>query len=107
MIEVRELKEEEVRDNFIGSIRELVDYWDNVNEKDTRGKLSGLAFSILVLLDGWHGDMPSFIVAPYPHIDDMKYHIEEGNNYYPDNNDSYVKCDISGCLHEMLYKNWK
>ena len=52
MIEVRELKEEEVRDNFIGSIRELVDYWDNVNEKDTRGKLSGLAFSILVLLDG-------------------------------------------------------
>jgi hypothetical protein len=107
MSEVREFTEDEVRKNFINSVRDLVDYWNNVNEKDGKKKLSGLAFSILTLLDGGHGDMPAFIVAPYPHIDDMRFNIEEGENYYPDNNDSYVKCDIAGSLHEVLYDNWE
>lgn len=100
----REKTEEEVRDEFLNHIRGLVVYWNKVDDRDCEEKLSGLAFSILAALDGCSGGLCGFIVAPSPHEDDKQYHIDEGRNYYAENYNSDVKCDIAGGLHDLFYE---
>lgn len=101
----RELTEQEVRNNFLAEIKGMVEYWDKLPQKTTTERLNGLAFSILVLLDGESANMPGFILAPLPHEDDKRYSIEETNeNYYPQNHESEVNCDFSGSLHDDFYK---
>lgn len=97
----REYTADEVRRQFIQHIRVMIDYWDKTNNS-TRDKLEGVAFSILVALDGSAAALPSFIVAPLPHPDDKQYHISNGENYYPQNDESSVNCNISGSLHEVF-----
>lgn len=97
----RELTEDEVRDEFIGKVCDIVEYHDRT-KKDVRDKLEGVAFSILVLLDGENIDAPKFIVAPDPHPEDKDFYIGEGLNYYPENHMNNINCDISGSLHETF-----
>lgn len=97
----REYTTEEVRNRFTDHIRAMVEYWATLDMPE-REKLNGLAFSILVALDGEATAVPAFIVAPYPHPDDKHYHVENGEHYYPENHDSQVRCDISGALHESF-----
>jgi len=100
----REYTEEEVRSQFLDHIRVMADYWENnVGQKTIKERLEGLAFSILVAIDGGTS-LPSFILAPRPHEDDKEYCIEEEENYYPQNHESNVNCDIAGCLHEQFFK---
>ena len=95
----REYTEEEIRKKFIKAIWSNINYWKNESRAPSlEEKMEGLAFSILVLLDGGSAMMPKFIVAPDPHPDDKQYYIENGENYFPEN------CDISGGLHEILNK---
>lgn len=100
----REKTTEEVREEFLDHVRYLVSYWDRIEKETTKEKLSGLAFSILSALDGCSAGLPSFIVAPCPHPEDKQYHIDNDEDYYPENHDVDVKCDIAGCLHELFYK---
>lgn len=100
----KEKSVEEIREEFLSHVHNLVDYWNNVDERSTKEKLSGLAFSILSTLDGCSAELPSFIVAPLPHEDDKQYHINNGDDYYPENHNSNVNCDIAGELHELFYK---
>jgi hypothetical protein len=100
----REKTEEEVRNEFLNHIRHLVKYWNTIDDRPSEEKLNGLAFSILAALDGGAGGLCGFIVAPNTHEDDKQYHIDEGRNYYPENHNSDVKCDIAGSLHEFYYK---
>jgi hypothetical protein len=100
----RKMTTEEVRERFLQQVWAYIDYW----ERDSRtpsvhGKLSGLAFSMLVILDGGSPALPSCIVAPQPHPDDKKYHQENGDNWFPENNDVAIKGDIAGCLHEQFH----
>jgi len=100
----REYTEEEVRNQFLSHIRVMTHYWENnVGQKTTKERLEGLAFSILVLIDGGT-NLPSFVLAPRPHEDDKQYNIENEGNYYPENHKNNINCDISGCLHEMFLK---
>lgn len=38
-------------------------------------------------------NLPQFKVIPNPHSTDKDYHIDHGENYYPD--------DVGGVLHEL------
>jgi hypothetical protein len=76
--------------------------------------MEGLAFSILVMLDGGSAMLPGFVVAPLPDPSDKDYHIMKGENYFPENHDAAekIKGDIAGALHERMdyynpYKNKK
>ena len=100
----REKTLDEVRNEFLSHVRVRVDYWNGVDERDTKEKLQGLAFSILSAIDGSAGALPAFILAPYPHEDDKNYLAEKDEDWYLENHESGVKCDIAGCLHEMFYK---
>lgn len=103
----KEKTEDEVRTEFLNHIRHLVKYWEKVDDRDCKGKLEGLAFSILAMLDGTSVDICGFIVAPSTHEDDKQYYIDNGEDYYPQNHESDIKCDIAGSLHDLFYEKEK
>lgn len=41
---------------FIASIKRYIQYWEHQEDRTLKEKLEGLAFSILVVLDGMSGD---------------------------------------------------
>ena len=98
----RELTEDEVKDNFLSHIRGTIQYW-NSQPGSQISNLEGLAFSILATIDGC-AELPGFILAPLPHKDDKQYCIDNDENYYPQNSDKIVNCDIAGELHKLLFK---
>lgn len=106
MEQPRELTEEEVRDNFLDHVRNMVFYWQNQQKQGypINDCIEGVAFSLLVAIDGGTSLGCSFILAPMPHEENKEYNIENGENYYPENHNSDVKCDIGGSLHEHFYK---
>jgi len=103
--EPREFTEEEVRERFLRQVAVLIQYWETESRTpDLHGKMTGLAFSILSMLDGCSMGIPGFIVAPCGHPDDKAYHQAHYENWYPENHEADVKCDISGGLHDQLHK---
>jgi hypothetical protein len=90
---------EECRDLFLARVRAIVDYWHNdVQTPGVREKLEGVAFSLLVALDGKDGLLPGFIVKPNPDPSDRQYYIDNDENWWPDD------VDIAGELHDHFYK---
>lgn len=104
----REFTTDEVRNQFLDHVRGLIEYWSTVDldqQSDTvEYRVGGVVHSLLATLDGCSMVLPGFIVAPCPHEDDKQYNIDEGENWYPENHQSSVCADISGGLHELLYK---
>jgi len=99
MSEPREYTPEEVRTMFLDYIRGLVKYWAREDRvPDVKEKLEGLAFSILVTLDGESGGLPCFDVVPCPHESDKEYHRDNGENWFPSG------VPLPGALHEYLHQ---
>ena len=97
---------EEVQHKFISHVHNTVEYWLNNSRAETaKEKLEGLAFSVLSAIDGSAAALPSFALIPAPHPDDMSYHAENGDNYYPPFRGNIN--DISGSLHELYSKLYK
>lgn len=95
--EPRPWTEDECRQKLLAYVWEMVEYWENETRRpDTHGKLTGLAFSLLVMLDGGSG-LPGWTVAPSPHPDDEAFHKERGENWWP------TGVDVAGSLHELFY----
>ncbi|AZA60767.1 hypothetical protein [Chryseobacterium indoltheticum] len=99
-MEVKEFTSKEVQDMFIGHVASMLEYW-NSQEIDAKSKLQGFATSILVAIDGCT-NLPKFILAPNPGSEDKIYNMENGDDYYPENNETLIKGDISGNLHECF-----
>ena len=97
----REYTTEEIREQFINHVRDLIDYWDKTDRETSKEKLEGLAFSLLATIDGSSVDLPAFILATAPHECDKQYHINNNENYYPENQSD---SNIAGFLHELFYK---
>jgi hypothetical protein len=72
----------------------MVDYWEH-QPAGKRDSLEGLAFSILVALDGECGGLPGFSVKPLPHRSDKRYLKSIGENWYE-------QTEIAGSLHEVF-----
>lgn len=98
----RELTLEEVEDRFLQQVAATVRYWENENRAPSvREKLEGLAFSLLVILDGGAGFHPSCLVIPSPHPDDKQFAISQGENWYPQVAED-IPGDIAGGLHNKI-----
>ena len=96
--EPRALTANEVRDAFLMQVAHIVDYWENESRAGSvRARLEGVAFSILVALDGSAAALPGFRVSPDPHESDEAFRKERGENWYPND------VDIAGALHEGLH----
>jgi hypothetical protein len=88
---------EEVREELLDHVRTMVDYWDKT-ERDKKGALSGLAFSILTMIDG-AAELPAFDLVCRPHPDDEAFHKSEDEDWYPDG------MVVNECmLHDLFYK---
>jgi hypothetical protein len=78
-----------------------------------RQRLQGLMHSTLATLDGCSAELPAFIVAPDPHLEDKAYRKQDERDWWPENHRvlSKIKGDISGGLHERFYhdfeRRWK
>ena len=103
----KELTRDEVQDKFLSQVESYVHYWNTLEHKSKEEALKGLAFSIMVILDGGSMNIPALAVIPFPHPSDKEYHMDNDEEYYPDfdNKDEY--CDIAGSLHERIFKNRK
>ena len=100
--EPHEMTADEVRDKLLSHIWTMIRYWER-NGGVERDKMEGLAFSILVALDGSSSGLPGFVVAPAPHESDIDFHKEHGENWYPPFEEDHV-CDIGGSLHDHFHK---
>ncbi|MDF2880259.1 MAG: hypothetical protein K0R54_816 [Clostridiaceae bacterium] len=80
--EVKQKNIKELREDFLDHVKNMVNYWNNIDNLDQKERLNGVAFSILTAIDGCAGGLPSFILTP------------------TDN----PECDIAGGLHEHFYK---
>jgi hypothetical protein len=101
----KEYTTEEVRQKVIEHVFHMVEYWDKVKgEYDQRYRMEGLVHSIFVMLDGGSATLPGFVVAPVPHPTDKDYHIEQDEDYFPENHEAVenIKADIGGSLHELM-----
>ncbi len=94
---------DEVREKYLELVWSYIDCWEIFPDKTERERMEGLAASMLVILDGGSTELPGFVVGPIPHKDDRKFHKDRGQNWFPENQDSLVNCDISGGLHELFY----
>lgn len=102
---------DEVKAMFQSHVRDLVRYWEccavselraHSGQSELHERLEGLAFSIMTTLDGCTG-LPKFAVIPDPHPDDRRFHIKEGEDYFPPLKTRAPLCDIAGALHETLF----
>lgn len=90
---------EEVREMFLDNVRELVSYWNTVEERNCEEKLSGLAFSILNIFDGTTIGLPAMDILLAPHPDDKAFLQASDENWFEPGmivNDCY--------LHELFHK---
>ena len=99
----RELTTDEARKLFLDQVRRYVDYWEKESRAPlVREKLEGLAFGILVILDGGSGGLPSFAVIPTPHESDKAYCESIGANWFRPA-PAELTGDIGGGLHEHFH----
>ena len=96
----QEYTREEIRDQFLDTVRCYVKIWHNEPTLTEEEKLNGLAFSMLAFIDGGT-NMPCFKLIADTHPSDKQYNIDNGEKYYPED------CDIAGDLHEHFYLNNK
>ena len=105
--EPRVLTAEEMRERFLRHVRTMVEYWGGdaltpmrPSERDAyREVAEGVAYGILVALDGEAGDLPAFDLVPWPHPDDEAHARGEGENWWP------AGVVINECqLHELLWR---
>jgi hypothetical protein len=105
--EPRALTAEEMRERFLRHVRTTVEHWGGdaltpmrPSERDAYRRVAeGVAFSIMVALDGGSGGLPAFDLVPSPHPDDEAFHRGEGENWWP------AGVVINECqLHDLLWK---
>ncbi len=68
---------------FLEQLRAYKNFWLNESRcPDAAGKLDGLCFSILNILDGTSIGCPAFDLIPSPHPGDQVYHEVNGENWW-------------------------
>ena len=97
----RAVTKEEMREDFLKQVRNIVDWWKNESRVDVDGRIEGVAFSILVLIDGEHAMFPGMDLVMRPHPDDKDYHEKNGENWIPDG----LVINDGVALHEEFQQN--
>lgn len=96
----REIANDEAREKFLERVRYIAAYWQQAHKVTLKEATEGVAFSILVLLDGGSAEMPAYKVIPSPHPDDRAFQESEGKDYYPT---PALENNIAGQLHERFF----
>jgi len=73
---------QEARKEFLDHIHSSSEYWANLPDLTPQERCDGIAFSILVMLDGGNMDLPAMNVSLCPHPDDKEFLKSEGENWF-------------------------
>ena len=96
----KEYTKEEMRERFLNQVRSAITYWSTTKldpEYDNvKYRCEGVAFSIMNILDS------GMLIIPAPHPEDKQYHIDNGEDYYPNPTQEMFDADIGGGLHEEI-----
>lgn len=106
MSELKSYTKEELRTEFIDHLKVMAKYWANVQTDEGPNSIlercEGLAFSILVAIDGCAGGFPcSLDLVARPHPDDKCYNIENGDRWIEDGTILNDDCH----LHDYFHRN--
>jgi hypothetical protein len=97
----RAFTKEEVRNQFLDMVRAQVRFWQEcADDRTEKEKISGVAFSILCLIDGVVGLFPGSDIVMRPHPEDESFHRERGENFIPDGLVINDDCQLHGLLRE-------
>ena len=92
----REMTKDEAAEKLVAHCRVMAKYW--AEQGGTKEQIcKGVAFSILVALDGGSMALPGFMLVPISAEGDREYYQKEGKNWWPNE-------DIGGSLHERFYE---
>ena len=94
----RPYTEQEVLDQMLGHIAHMITYWMHETKISEKGRMQGLVFSFLTMLDG-QSRLPVFDLALNPHQDDAEFYKNRGENWHE-------PLLISCMLHEEWAKKW-
>jgi hypothetical protein len=93
---------EEMRNIFLAGVEQNVHYWASLTDKTDREKCEGVAFSIMVMLDGSAGCLPCAVdLSLSPNPDDKQFHIDEGEKYVEAG--MLINDDVH--LHDLIFKD--
>ena len=83
--EVRPYTKEEAQKAVLRNIANTTKYWlKESRAKTTEAKLTGLAFSILAMIDGSAIGLPAMDIVLRPHISDEDFHRSRGEKWWQD-----------------------
>lgn len=108
MDEPRAYTKEEVQKMILGHCRAVARYWANLPDVDphtgikqsVEDRCNGVAFSILVMIDGCSMEIPALDLTLCPHPDDKSYDQKKGSNWFEED----MVINDNAMLHEMYYK---
>lgn len=106
MDEPRAYTAEEVHERLLAHARTMALYWATLPDRDPatghplsiRDRCEGVAFSLLVMLDGDSMVLPRVRLALDPHPEDQEFLKGEGENWFEPGQ------EIEGPFHEFFYK---
>ncbi len=96
----RAYTDEEMVEIILDHVVSLVFYWNDIPRPQIE-LLRGLAFSMLVMIDGGVANIPSLRLSPLPHKSDRPYAIENDEDYWPED-----QPDLAGALHEQFVSHF-
>jgi len=73
---------QEAQKEFLDHIHSSSEYWANLSDLTPQERCDGVAFSILVMLDGESMELPAMDVSLNPHPDDKEFLKSEGENWF-------------------------
>jgi len=106
----RQYTSDEIRDQFLESIWMAVDEWaKTTHAHDERDRCSGLAHSILTIIDGLDGGFRSgFHLVPTGHYTNPSHWRGQGKNWWPVNDDFDIEkhCVVNAndILNDIFYE---
>jgi hypothetical protein len=101
----RQMTTEEASERFLEVVWAQVQFWKRQlgpADAETMAALEGVAFSILVLLDGYIGMNPAFRVTPLVDRDWATDAEKHGLPCWPISPDHDDQVDIAGSLHDRF-----
>lgn len=93
-----EYTEDEIKEKLIKHFWFLLEYWEDLPDKTTHERMSGMLHSLLASLDGSSMEVPGFKIIPIGSKENTEFHKKFGENWYPEED-----IDIGGGLHEIMY----
>ena len=90
---------EEVMDKLLANLHALADHWGK-STNDPQAAAEGMAFSMLVILDGESAALPPMDLVLCPHPDDKEYLSSRGERWF----ERGMVVSSDGSLHERFVR---